>query len=358
MAGFLSGWLRDESVEQCCRLANACGAIVVSRHGCAPAMPSNIELENFLGRSDLPFRLREDELLEHLHWATTARYGQYDELSVLAIDHRSQFDELADELGCPPARVTGFKRLAFQSLDQVAKGDPRFGMLVDDRFGFDILAELSDRPYWIGRPIEIPRSRPLEFERGGDVGIELVTWPVRHVVKCLASYHPDDPDELRERQQRQLQRLFSSCRQTGHELLIEIIPPTDLPFDERTVARALQQIYDAGVRPDWWKLEPSGDGAAWAHIIKAIEERDPWCRGIVMLGLSAPIQQLVESFKAAAPFPLIKGFAVGRSIFHDVARDWLSNRIDDNEAVQAMASRLSSLVEGWRNARAQSEAAA
>jgi 5-dehydro-2-deoxygluconokinase len=358
MAGFLSGWLRDETVGQCCRLANACGAIVVSRHGCAPAMPSNIELENFLGRSDLPFRLREDELLEHLHWATTARYGQYDELSVLAIDHRSQFDELADELGCPPARVTGFKRLAFQSLDQVAKGDPRFGMLVDDRFGFDILAELSDRPYWIGRPIEIPRSRPLEFERGGDVGIELATWPVRHVVKCLASYHPDDPDELRERQQRQLQRLFSSCRQTGHELLIEIIPPTDLPFDERTVARALQQIYDAGVRPDWWKLEPSGDGAAWAHIIKAIEERDPWCRGIVMLGLSAPIQQLVESFKAAAPFPLIKGFAVGRSIFHDVARDWLSNRIDDNEAVQAMASRLSSLVEGWRNARAQSEAAA
>ena len=112
------------------------------------------------------------------------------------------------------------------------------------------------------------------------------------------------------------------------------------------------------MRPDWWKLEPSGDGAAWAHIIKAIEERDPWCRGIVMLGLSAPIQQLVESFKAAAPFPLIKGFAVGRSIFHDVARDWLSNRIDDNEAVQAMASRLSSLVEGWRNARAQSEAAA
>jgi 5-dehydro-2-deoxygluconokinase len=357
MAGFLSGWLRGEGVERCCRLANACGAIVVSRHGCAPAMPSKAELDDFIDRTDLPFRLREDEALEHLHWATT-RHGEYDELSVLAIDHRSQFDELAQELGCAADRVTSFKRLAFRALDSVASLDPRFGMLVDDRFGFDVLAELSDRPYWIGRPIEVPRSRPLVFEGDDDVGIELSSWPARHVVKCLASYHPDDPDELRERQDRQLKRLFSGCRKTGHELLIEIIPPAGSAVDERTVARALHRIYDAGVRPDWWKLEPSSDGAAWAHIARVIEERDPWCRGIVMLGLSAPIPDLVESFKAAAPFPLIKGFAVGRSIFHDVARDWLSNGIGDNEAIEAMASRLSALVEGWRSARARSEAAA
>ncbi|MCY7387166.1 MAG: 5-dehydro-2-deoxygluconokinase, partial [Burkholderiales bacterium] len=38
MAGFLSAWLRDQSTSECCRAANACGAIVVSRHGCAPAM--------------------------------------------------------------------------------------------------------------------------------------------------------------------------------------------------------------------------------------------------------------------------------------------------------------------------------
>jgi 5-dehydro-2-deoxygluconokinase len=358
MAGFLSGWLRGEEIEQCCRLANACGAIVVSRHGCAPAMPSKIELESFLSRSDLPFRLREDEALEHIHWATTARDGEYDELTVLAIDHRSQFDELAEELGCAADRVTSFKRLAFQALDGVAKGDSRFGMLVDGRFGFDILAELSDRPYWIGRPIEVPRSRPLAFEGDADVGIELSGWPVRHVVKCLASYHPDDPADLRDRQERQLKRLFSSCRRTGHELLIEIIPPADSAVDEQTIARALHRIYDAGVRPDWWKLEPSSDGAAWAHIVRAIEERDPVCRGIVMLGLSAPIPDLVRSFKAAAPHAIIKGFAVGRSIFNDVARDWLSNRIGDNEAVEAMASRLSALVEGWRSARADSEAAA
>lgn len=352
MAGFLSGWLRDKDVEQCCRLANACGAIVVSRHGCAPAMPTSVELDSFLNRSDLPFRLREDLALEQLHWATTRR-SDYAELSVLAIDHRSQFDDLVQELGCSEARVGQFKQLALEALDRIAAGDPKFGMLIDDRFGFGALTKLADRNYWIGRPIETPRSRPLEFEGSEDVGVELATWPITHVVKCLTHYHPDDPPELRERQERQLLRLFSACRQTGHELLLEIIPPAHLTVDEATTARALARLYDLGIYPDWWKLEPSSDQASWTNIVKVIEERDPLCRGILMLGLSAPIPDLIASFKTAARFPLIKGFAVGRSIFHDVATDWLSDRIGNDEAIEMMASRLSALVKGWRSAKAE-----
>ena len=36
MSGLLRGWLREEPWERCCQYANACGAMVVSRHGCAP----------------------------------------------------------------------------------------------------------------------------------------------------------------------------------------------------------------------------------------------------------------------------------------------------------------------------------
>ena len=49
MSGFLSGWLREEPLEECLRLGNACGAIVVSRHGCSPAMPTTEELGYYLG---------------------------------------------------------------------------------------------------------------------------------------------------------------------------------------------------------------------------------------------------------------------------------------------------------------------
>ena len=34
MSGFLRGYLRGESLEKYCKYTNACGALVVSRHGC------------------------------------------------------------------------------------------------------------------------------------------------------------------------------------------------------------------------------------------------------------------------------------------------------------------------------------
>src|SRR6185437_7086909 len=156
--------------------------------------------------------------LEHIHWATT-RPGTYDQLMVLAIDHRSQFEDLARELGADLGRVSAFKRLALQALDEVAGGDPRFGVLLDGRFGAEALAAAADRPYWIGRPVEVPKSRPLAFEGAADVGAEIAQWPLTQVVKALCLYHPDDEAELRARQERQLLRLFDACRATRHELL-------------------------------------------------------------------------------------------------------------------------------------------
>ena len=357
MAGFLSGWLNGEPIEQCCRLGNACGAIVVSRHGCAPAMPTALELAEFLRRRDLPFRLREDARLAHTHWATTRRTAR-DELTILAVDHRSQFDDLGEETGSDDARIGLFKRLAFAALDSVAASDPSFGILIDDRYGYDVLSDSADYPYWVGRPIEVPKSRPIAFTGCEDVGLELLSWPANQVVKCLAFYDAQDPRDLRERQERQLLRLFTACRETGHEFLLEIIAPSEAAVDDRTTADSIRRLYELGIMPDWWKLEPSASTAAWKNIVDVVDEHDPLCHGIVLLGLSAPIDELKASFAVAAQFPRVKGFAVGRTIFHDVARDWLSGMTEDAEAIETMASRLAILVDAWRSARASLDSAA
>jgi 5-dehydro-2-deoxygluconokinase len=354
MAGLLRGWLKGESLERCCEWANACGAIVVSRLGCAPAMPTWPELERFVADSNRAFRLRDDADLEHLHWATT-RARDYEELTVLAIDHRSQFEELAQELAVDAARIATFKLLALQAIDSVARGDAGFGVLLDGRYGFEALARAADRPYWIGRPIEVPRSRPLQFESSADVATELLEWPVNQVVKCLVYYHPDDEEELRAAQDRQLLRLFDACRKTHHELLMEVILPAGMESTRSTVAEALRRIYALGVRPDWWKLEPMADTEAWRQIEAVIMDCDPRCRGVVLLGLSAPEEELVGCFATAAPFAVVKGFAVGRTIFYDAARDWLTNKLTDEEAVAMLAGKFSNLVAAWRRARAQAQ---
>ncbi len=352
MAGFLSGWLRDEPLEKACEYGNACGALVVSRHGCAPAMPTAEELHFFLDHHrELPFRLREDARLEHLHHVTT-RIGSYDDLTVLAMDHRSQFEDLSRDIGADPARISAFKALALRAVDRLAQGDRGFGLLLDGRYGMRGLEAAADRDYWIGRPIEVPGSRPLQFECSPDVATELATWPYNHVVKCLVFCHPDDPETLRDCQERQLLRLQDACRKTRHELLLEIIVSRHGGVDEHTVARVLQRMYEQGLRPDWWKLEPATE-AAWDRIERVIERADPRCRGVLLLGLNAPLETLADSFRAAASRRIVKGFAVGRTIFADTAGRWLQEKIDDEAAIDELVGRFSLLVDAWRAARAE-----
>ena len=351
MGGFLRGWLRDESLGESCRMGNACGAIVVSRHGCAPAMPTWAELQSVLRTAGERPTEAFTRRLDHVHWAST-RAHHYPELMVLAIDHRSQFEDPANFGAVDDERIAAFKSLGFRALRAAAGLERRFGVLLDGRYGFEALSEAADLPYWVGRPIELPQSRPLEFEGSADVAVELSCWPLNQVVKCLVSYHPDDPADLMERQNRQLQRLFDACRKTRHELLLEIILPREMPVDSRTMSRALSRIYALGVRPDWWKLPPSGSAAHWQAIQDTIGQEDPLCRGVLLLGLSQPEAELLACFATAAPFAIVKGFAIGRTIFQEVARDWFAGAMSDDAACQTMAANFSRLANAWQGARA------
>jgi 5-dehydro-2-deoxygluconokinase len=288
--------------------------------------------------------------LDHLHWAST-RAHDYPELLVLAIDHRSQFEDPVNFGAADEERIAAFKTLGLHALQAVARQDRRFGVLLDGRYGFEALSETADLPYWVGRPIELPKSRPLEFEGSADVAVELSSWPLNQVVKCLVSYHPDDAADLRGRQERQLKRLFDACRMTRHELLLEIILPGDMQADSQTMSRALARIYALDVRPDWWKLPPSRSAAHWQAIQDTIGQADPLCRGVLLLGLSEPEVELIACFATAAPFAIVKGFAIGRTIFHDVARAWFAGTTSDADACKAMAANFSRLANAWQSAR-------
>jgi 5-dehydro-2-deoxygluconokinase len=47
-SGFLYGYVNDWGWYKSARLANACGAIVVTKHGCANFMPTMAEIEAFV----------------------------------------------------------------------------------------------------------------------------------------------------------------------------------------------------------------------------------------------------------------------------------------------------------------------
>ena len=361
MAGLLRGWVRDEPLQHSLRYANACGAIVVSRHGCAPAMPSWDELSHFLQHGSPTPRLRDDDALEQLHRAST-RTRRWPSLAVLAFDHRSQLEELAAVHGAAASRIADFKLLVAQAAErgyraaQLAVPDasalPAPGVIIDDRHGEVALSRLTGAGWWVGRPVELPGSRPLAFEAGLNVALALRSWPAEHVVKCLLAYHPDDDAALLGAQLDTLVQLAQACHATGHELLVEVIPPRDKPADHHTLARAMEQVYARGVNPDWWKLPPPPDAQTWQQIDDVIRSRDPRCRGVLLLGLEASEANLAQGFRAAAGQPLCKGFAVGRSIFADAAAAWFAGELGDAGVIEQVSQRYLRLIFLWSEARA------
>src|SRR6202042_2291874 len=274
MSGFLRGWLRDEPIETCCAYANAGGAFAVSRLLCSAEYPTWPELRRFLDRGSPHRALRRDEDLNHIHWATTRR-AQPATIMALAIDHRAQLEKIADEAGVSRERIGVFKRLAVEAAARVADGRPGYGMLLDGKYGREALFRAADHNFWIGRPVEEPGSRPLDFESGGSLGAKLIEWPIGHTIKCLCFYHPADPEELKARQERELLRLYDAARTIGRELLIEIIASKNGPVDENTTARVLKRLYDLGIKPDWWKLEGQETRDAWSQIASVVDAADP-----------------------------------------------------------------------------------
>ena len=347
-AGLMTGFLKGEDFQGAARIANACGAIVVSRHACAPAMPTPAELTHWFSGKRLP-RVDADPLLAHLHRTTPAR-TEWPVLNVMAFDHRSQFEAMAREAGAPLTRIPALKQLLLRAAEATAQSHAlqgQLGVLIDGRYGSDALSAATGRGWWVGRPVELPGSRPLAFDGTRSLGSTLVSWPREQVVKCLVSYHPDDDASLRVTQEERLLELWEATRASGHELLLEVIPPGGA--EDAAVLRAVKRFYNLGLKPEWWKLAPMA-AESWAQLAALIAERDPQCRGAVILGLNQPLDALAAAF-GQATHAIVKGFMVGRTIWGDASRAWLAGTIGDAALIEQVAGRFGQLVEAWRSTR-------
>jgi 5-dehydro-2-deoxygluconokinase len=363
LAGLMASLLQGKDWSESTRVANACGAIVVSRHACSAAMPTPAELAHWFGGSRNP-QVDADVQLAHLHrvtaprpqWGAPAGSGAGG-LCVMAFDHRSQFFDLAREAGAAESRIPALKALLVKAAEQVEQNHQlrgQMGVLIDGgSYGAQALASATGRGWWVGRPVELPGSRPLRFDGTRSIGSALIHWPTEQVVKCLIHYHPDDPFALRLEQEQKALELWEATRQSGNELLLEIIcPPAMTPAgtQDAAVLRAVKRFYNIGIKPEWWKLAPmQADG--WDALQALVAQRDPHCRGAVILGLNQPLEVLAESFTQATN-PLVKGFMVGRSLWVGASQRWLSNQIDDAQFVAEVAAQFGQLVKAWQTRHA------
>lgn len=328
LAGFLLGYLRGQTHERSARYGNACGALAVSRLLCSSEFPSRVELDHYLDHGSAQRALRNDAQLSHLHWVTTQRRGP---ANVWA-------------LAAPAEPRLG--PLVVEAAAQVAAGRTGFGVRLDAASDPAVAHGASGRGLWLAREVAQPLSRPLEFAGAASLALHLTEWPTAVTAACRCQYHPQDPRELREAQERNLLRLAAVCRAQGRELALEVSPGGSGVLRADTEARILSRLYELGIRPDWWVLEPQPRDMSWESCARVIGASDPYCRG-VLVALRTPGKHEAALLATAAASPIVRGFIAGGSIVDEVAPGWLSGEMSAEAAIAHMAERFRALVDAW-----------
>jgi 5-dehydro-2-deoxygluconokinase len=334
MSGFLYGWLRDEPWQTCGRSGNACGALVVSRHGCSPASPTRAELEWFLENDAVRSDLYRDPELAFIHRATTRRRRPAS-LRIVGCDIDPP---LAPDHWAPGRTPSRFQVVAAMAL--AAAGHPAdFGVMVDARHGQDALHALGSTLEWIARRIDVGSAPPLELDEGQPAGITLKYWPRHLVAACRV---PRASGTAAAVQSERLRELFLACQHHGHELLLEPAGlDTAAPGDD--LKARVRLLLEAGVRPDWWLVPCLSDAEALDALAVAIADRDRYCRGIIVVD---PARAGIGGMAAFAwpQHPLFKGFVL-RERVAALARNWLGGKVDDATLQGALRESLSSAAE-------------
>lgn len=277
--------------------------------------------------------------------------GLAGDVHVLAIDHRWQIEEMADAAGADRTTIVPLKHLLFEAFERVASTRTDVGILIDDTYGRSLLERATGRGLWLARALDVPRSRPVEFGGGPDVGLALRSWPADQIAKLMVYAHPDDPSGIADRQWERLAQLTHAAVAAERHFLVEFQAPAGVAPASDYLSLMLTAAYERGIAPTWWKLPPIADPQQWAAAAAVIAEHDPTCHGMLVLGQTAEPGVLAAALAAAAAEPKVRGFAIGRAIFGDSARRWLAGGIDDTQLIAEVADRFLSTISTWRALR-------
>ncbi|MBV8876896.1 MAG: DUF2090 domain-containing protein, partial [Gammaproteobacteria bacterium] len=357
LAGFLSGYVRGAPHEESARRGNACGALAVSRLLCSPEFATCAELEHFLLHGSRYRALRHDPELDHLHHVTTRR-AQPAALRAFLIGARASPQGPTAATATASERLERLETLAVTAISRVAAGRTGFGVVLDAPVAAAAWREAARSGLWMAAAVHRRDSRTLEFPTAS-LALRLTEWPIDRTVYCRCEYHANDPDAVREVQERRLARLAAVCRAQRREWVLEIAAGAPDPLAGDALAgdalagdalagdaleRVLSRLYSLDIRPDWWVL---GSGPASDRCTRAaalISAKDRHCRG-VLVALAA--KEAPATLAAVARVPFVRGFIAGGSITTHAAEAYLAGRLSDEAAMTELAEAFAALVDAW-----------
>ena len=289
-------------------------------------------------------------------------------LYILPFDHRGSFQKKMfgweGELSAQQtAEISAAKQIIYEGFKAaVAAGVPkhRAGILVDEQFGAAILRDATAQGYMTACPAEKSAQDEFDFEYGEDFAKRI---EALHPTFCkvLVRYNPEGDAALNHRQSARLKRLADYLHGESRCLfMFELLVPAekaqlerlkgdkkayDLEVRPRLMVQAIEQVQNAGVEPDVWKIEGLDRRADCEKIVGAAHRDGRDRVGCIVLGRGEDDERVRQWLTIAAGVRGFIGFAVGRTAFWEPVVNWRAGKMTQDGAVAEIARRYRNFVD-------------
>lgn len=289
-----------------------------------------------------------------------ATLGYTDPLYILAFDHRGSFQKKMFGIAGDPTpeeteKIADSKHLIFEGMlkavEQGAEAGAT-GVLVDEQFGSNIPEQAREHGLKLSMPVEKSGQDEFDFQYGDEFGGHIERFDP-DFAKVLVRLNPDGDAGMNERQLGRLKRLADWLHAHERKFLFELLVPAteeqlasvggdadryDAELRPELMRRAIEASQRAGVEVDVWKIE-GVDEQADAAMLAEQARSGPGREGVtcVLLGRGASTEKVEQWLREAAPVDGFVGFAIGRSIWWDALKGFLSGDLEREAAAAQIA---------------------
>ena len=305
--------------------------------------------------------------------------GYNKDLFVLPFDHRSSFE--AGLLGIrgrqadaeEVQRLAAYKQVIYEGfLEGIEKGVPSntSAILVDQKYGEEILVDANARGITTCTSVEKSGQAEFDFEYGDDFRRRLENARPTFA-KALVRYNPDDDATVNENQRRRLKVLSDHTHSAGYKFMFELLVPAtegqlgsveqdtgiyDLRLRPALTTRAIQELQEAGVEPDVWKLEGMDHAVAARGVVAQAQAGGRGKVGVIVLGRGEDEERVHHWLSVGAQTEGVIGFAAGRTVFWQPLVDHKDGAISRAEAGSRIAETYQRLYKLFVDARSRAPA--
>ncbi len=299
--------------------------------------------------------------------------GYSEDLYILAFDHRGTITKgLLGVEGREPTqdeanKVSELKQIIFDGFlkaneSGITGGDP--AILVDETFGLEVQQKAKELNIKFAAPVEKSGQKIFDFEYGENFG-EKIHEIGADFIKILVRWNPDDERGSRETQGERIKKLSDWIVENQKKFLLEfLVPPTEEQlqrvdgnqerYDSEVrpglAVKVVEEMRERGADPDIWKIEGLDKKEDCEKVSFAIRDRDREDVIAVVLGRGANNEKVNEWLSAGANIEGYKGFAIGRSIFWESLKNWVSEDLSREEAVDEISESYRNFISVYKGA--------